>query len=129
MAMGDKAAEKRRTRLATRSQPFLPAGSEVRQAFMGQTGPNPLFFLLTYLILFWIRYRIVCVTDEGIYVLKSGMLAKPKELLATLPRQSQLGPVSGLWSKVNLGGQQVWVHRQFHKEIQAADAARVATTA
>jgi hypothetical protein len=112
-----------RNKLADRSQPFLPPGSQIRHVYYCQTGPSPWFFLLTYLIIFAIQFRIVVVTDEAIYVLRSSkFLIKPKELVATLPRQTQLGPVSGLWAKTDLLGERHWVHKRFHKDVQAADA-------
>lgn len=111
-----------RDKLATRAQPFLPPGSRIRQAFVCQTGPSPWMFLITYLIFFFIKYRIVVVTEDAIYVLRSSkFMMKPKELVATLPRQTVLGPVSGLWGKLDLLGERHWVHKRFHKDIAAAD--------
>jgi hypothetical protein len=130
MAAEDQAAKPRdrmaklRDKIAERSRPFLPTDSPVRQVVVGQTGPNPWLYFVTWLIFFWIRYRQVCVTDDGIYVLSCGLGGKPKELLATLPRDRQIGPVSGVWAKVSLDGESLWVHKRFHKEIAAADAAR-----
>jgi hypothetical protein len=51
-----------------------------------------------------IEYRLVSVTDDAIYVLDSTKTSgggKPKALLGTMPRHSQLGPVSGRWAQVN----------------------------
>ena len=121
-----------RDKLVARSEPLLPPGSHIRHTFVCQTGPSPWFFLLTYLTIFWISYRIVCITDDAIYVLRSTKLTfKPRELVATLPRQTQLGPVSGLWGKIELMGERHWVHKRFHKDIEAADheAHRLATQA
>jgi hypothetical protein len=64
------------------------------------------------------------VTDDAIYVLRSSVGAKPKELAGTLPRDHQLGPVSGVWAKIQLLGDRHWVHNRFHKVVQAADAER-----
>jgi hypothetical protein len=93
-------------KLATLSQELLPKGSRIRHAFMCQAAPHVWFFVinyLTYLTIFWIRYRVVCVTDDAIYVLRASKFAiEPKELLATLPRSTQLGPVSGRWAKIQL---------------------------
>jgi hypothetical protein len=112
-------------RLATLSQGFLPEGSHIRHAFMCQTAPNVWFFVvnyLTYLTIFWIKYRIVCVTDGAIYVLRGTKFAiKPREVIATLPRATQLGPVSGRWAKIQLMDERHWVHQRFHPEIIAAD--------
>ncbi|MEV0666252.1 hypothetical protein ACIBI3_19770 [Actinomadura luteofluorescens] len=46
----------------------------------------------------WIKYRCVAVTEDAIYVLESSKLsggARPQSLIATLPRQTRLGPLSG----------------------------------
>lgn len=116
---------KLRDKLVARSQPLLPEGANVRHVFLCQTGPSPYFYFLTYLIFFWIKYRAVCVTDDAVYVLRCNKLTgtSPKELVATLPRNQQFGPVSGLWGKVELLGETHWVHKRFHKDIQAADNA------
>jgi hypothetical protein len=66
----------------------------------------------------------VAVTQDAIYVLESSKPsggAKPKSLVGTLPRQTQLGPVSGRWGQVNLLGERHWVHKRFHEDITAAD--------
>jgi hypothetical protein len=111
-----------RDKLVTRSQPLLPPGSRIRQVFICQTGPSPWMFLVTYLTFFWIKYRIVCVTEDAIYVLRSGkFVMSPKELIGTLPRQTRLGPVSGMWAKLYLMDERHWVHKRFHKDIAAAD--------
>jgi hypothetical protein len=114
--------------LAQRSAPFLPPGSEIRQAFICQTAPNFAFLLITYLTgltMFWIKYRCVVVTQDAIYVLDSPKLwggAKPTSIAGTLPRHTQLGPVSGRWGQLNLLGERCWVKQRFHAEITAADA-------
>jgi hypothetical protein len=53
---------------STRSQPLVPAGSTIRHSFVCQTAPRPWFLLvndLSYLTIFWIEFRIVCVTDDA----------------------------------------------------------------
>ena len=113
--------------LVERSAPFLPAGSEIRQVFIAQAAPNFGYFLITYLTgltMFWIRYRCVAVTRDAIYVLESNKLsggARPQSLVATLPRHTQLGPVSGRWGELNLLGERHWVHQRFHNQVAAAD--------
>jgi hypothetical protein len=118
-----------RDKLAERSQPLLPPNARIRQAFVCQTGPNPFLFLVTYLTMFWIQFRIVCVADDAIYVLRSSKFRyAPKELVSTLPRQQTLGPVSGLWGRIDLAGERHWVNKRFHKDIEAADAALMGTS-
>jgi hypothetical protein len=113
--------------LVERSAPFLPEGSEIRQVFICQAAPGFAFFLITYLTgltMFWIKYRCVAITPDAIYVLESSKLsggAKPQSLVGTLPRHTQLGPVSGRWAQVNLLGERHWIHKRFHDVITAAD--------
>jgi hypothetical protein len=79
---------------------------------------------LTYLTVFWIRYRIVSVTDEAIYVFRGTKFRiNPREVIAVLPRNTLLGPVSGMWAPIALLGDRHWVHKRFHAQISAADAA------
>ena len=117
----------RRKDLTERSARFLPPGNEIRQVFICQTAPSFAFFLITYLTgltMFWIRYRCVVVTPDAIYVLDSSKVsggAQPRSLVGTLPRRTQLGPVSGRWGQVNLLGERHWVHKRFHHDIAAAD--------
>ena len=106
--------------------PFLPAGSVVRQAFIGQAAPNFGFFIVTYLtgLMFRNKYRCVVVTDDAITVLDSSKRsggARPQELVGRTPRHTRLGPVSGRWAEVDLLGERHWVHQRFHDQIAAAD--------
>ena len=71
-------------------------------------------------------YSPVLVTDRRILLLDSGKwsLGKPKSITAEFPRQIKLGPPSGLWWKCTaLGDSKVYVHKRFHKDVEAADAA------
>ena len=113
--------------LVETSMPFLPSGSQVRHAFIGQAAPNFAYFVVTYLTgltMSRIRYRLVAVTDDAIYVLDSTKFSgggRPKALLGTMPRHTQLGPVSGRWAEVDLLGERHWVHKRFFSEIASAD--------
>jgi hypothetical protein len=42
--------------------------------------------------------------------------------VGTLPRHTQLGPVSGRWGQLDLLGERHWVKRRFQGEIATADA-------
>jgi hypothetical protein len=116
-----------RKNLVQRSAPFLPPGSEIRQAFIYQTAPHFLFFIIVYLTglsIFWIKYRCVAVAEDAIYVLESAKHSgggKPQRLLGTLPRHTRLGPVSGRWARVTILGERGWVHQRFHDQVAAAD--------
>jgi predicted DNA-binding transcriptional regulator AlpA len=113
--------------LVQRSAPFLPAGEEIRQAFIYQSASNSFFFIITYLTgltIVWNKYRCVAVTQAAIYVLESSKLSgggSPQRLLGTLPRHIRLGPVSGRWAQVSILGERGWVHQRFHDQVAAAD--------
>ncbi|MFI5694822.1 hypothetical protein ACIA58_23405 [Kribbella sp. NPDC051586] len=113
--------------LVERALPFLPPDGRIRQIFICQTAPYFWLFVvnyLTFLTIFWIRFRCVAVADEGIYVLESTKFsggAKPQSIVGVLPRQTKLGPVSGVWGEIELLGQRHWVHKRFHHLIDAAD--------
>ncbi len=53
--------------------PFLPGGSHIRQAFIGQAAPSFFYFVITYVTGFMSRneYRCVVVTEDAITVLES----------------------------------------------------------
>jgi len=103
----------------------LQPGEQIRYVFGCQTGPSPYWAFLTWIVLlFGTKCRTVAVTDRAIIIGRSSLM-RPytfKEGLNRLPRQTRIGPVTGLWAKTNLGGEQVWIHRRFHKDVQAADA-------
>lgn len=116
-----------RDKLVERAQPFLQPGEQVRHVFMGQTGPSPYLILVSSLImLIGGKYYVFVVTDQSITVLRASKLvpSKPKSENpeAVLPRATQLGPMSGLWGQTNALGKKVWVHKRFHKDVEAADA-------
>jgi hypothetical protein len=114
-------------RLAELSTPLLPPGSQIRQAFICQTGSSFAVLVanwLTGLAMFWISYRCVAVTEDAIYVLDSPKLsggARPRSIVGTMPRRTQLGPVSGRWGQVTLLGERYWVKKRFQDQIIAAD--------
>jgi hypothetical protein len=113
-----------REKLRERAGPFLEPGEQVREVFMAQSGPSPLFALVSYwIVIIAGQYVIVVVTDRAVVVLKASKVRPsfPKSALLRLPRLT-LGPVSGLWGKVQLGGERYWVNKRFHKDIEAADA-------
>jgi hypothetical protein len=96
--------------LVERSAPFLPPGSEIRQACIAQAAPSFILFIITYLTgltMFWIKYRCVAITQDAIYVLESTKLsggARPHSMVGTMPRRTQLGPASGRWAKSSCSG-------------------------
>ena len=114
-----------RDKLRERAQPFLETGETIEQVFPAQAGsPWMLGLGGGLLMLLFAKPRDVVVTDRSVVVLRQSKLtATPKELLARLPRNTAIGPVSGIWAKTTLNGEKLWIHRRFHKDVTTADAA------
>ena len=114
-----------RDKLRRNAEPHLEAGEQIQSIFTAQTGPNPYLSILTYLVFFWIKYYAIAATDRRILVFRASALrpSKIKSLVETFPRETRLGDMKGLWDKFTLGGQRYWVHKRFHKDVEAADAA------
>jgi hypothetical protein len=119
-----------RDKLAARVQPMLEPGEQIQAVFLTQTGPSPYWFLATYFILFAIKRRIVVATDRAVVVVRAGAMTgtSAKEVLARLPRSTRIGPLSGLWARIELNGERQWVHKRFHGDVAVADS-RAATGA
>ncbi len=115
-----------RDKLAERVRPHLEPGEQLRQVFQAQTGPSPYWIFLTYLTMLWNKYVIVAVTDRAIVTFratafKPTFVKQPAEV-HRLDRRRALGPLKGLWGKVDLDGQKFWIHRRFHSDVAQADA-------
>jgi hypothetical protein len=121
-----------RAKLSKRSQPFLQPDERIQHIFMAIENmrpwvlvlgafTGPIGILTVYLIA---EPRIIAVTDQAIVVLRGNKLfAKPKSLVQRLPRETRIGPAQGkMWAKITLGGNEMYVHRRFHKDVEAADA-------
>jgi hypothetical protein len=91
----------------------------------GQTASQ--YLVLAAYILFFIMnsYRTIVVTDQRILVCDAGKLGQTqaRSIVAELPRSTRLGPPSGLWHTVTLGGEEIRIHKRFFKDIETADAA------
>ncbi len=120
-----------RDQLRKRVQPVLQPGEALEQIFIAQGGMTPwvanlpLFGALGALVMqSWVSRRIIAVTDRAVVVIQASKFAatSPRRVVARLPRQTTIGPVGGVWAKVRLGNEVLWVHRRFHKDVAAADA-------
>lgn len=113
-----------RPRLVENSQQFLHPGETVEAVMVGQR-ISGWWGLLTYLWVFWNRFEAVIVTQHRILVLDTGRwtMGTPRSVLRELPRATRIGPASGLWWKCLSLGDKLYIHRRFHKDVAAADAA------
>ncbi|MEM9611620.1 MAG: hypothetical protein AAF962_22555 [Actinomycetota bacterium] len=121
-----------RDKIQTNAQPHLQPGEQVQAVWAGQTHSQWLLLVLILVFLplvIWFlfanRYRTVVATDRRILVLDSGhwTMTKANSVVAELPRQTPVGPASGLWFKSQTLGSSMYVHKRFHKDIAEADAA------
>ena len=114
-----------RSKLRKQIEPRLEPGETLQQVFSAQTGPSPYWLFLTYLVFFRIRYWAFAVTDRRIVVFRTSFWrpSNVEEIAATLPRETRIGPVSGLWAGIEMGGTRYWVHKRFQKDVEEADAA------
>ena len=113
-----------RDKLAQRATPFLEPGEQIQSIFLAQSGASPYWSLLSaWIVVVTAGYATVAVTDRAVVVLRNGRLtgSRPKSLLVRLPRQP-LGHPSGLWGQVRLGDKRYWVHKRFHKDVEAGNA-------
>ena len=114
-----------RDKLRQRAQARLEAGEEIEEVFLAQEGKAWMLGLGGgLLLLLFAKPLVVVVTDRAIVVFRQSKLtATPKELLGRLPRNTRIGPVRGLWAKVQLNGKLIYIHRRFHGDVRNADAA------
>jgi hypothetical protein len=114
-----------RDKLRTNAAPFLQPGEVIQEVLIGQTA-NPYWSIISYwIIVFKNAYRVLVVTDRRIVICSSGRLspAAINGVLAEFPRQTQLGPASGLWHKCETLGEPLYIAKRFFKDVAAADAA------
>jgi hypothetical protein len=114
-----------RDKLTKNATPLLQPGEVIQSVFAAQT-TSQYFALISYwIIILKNAYRVVVVTDRRILVCSSGRLSVTavKAVLHELPRATRIGPPSGLWYKTDALGERLYIHKRFHKDIEAADAA------
>ncbi len=107
------------------AEPYLEPGETIQITFGAQTHSAWLMVLTGVLpALFFIKYVVVVVTDRRIFLGKASPFATTKvsEVLDALPRQTMIGPPSGLWYKTEALGRRLYVHKRFHGDISEADS-------
>lgn len=104
--------------------PYLEPGEAVQAIFAAQT-KSANFALISYWILIFKKvWRVVAVTDRRIVVYQCGRggTTKIEGITAQTRRHIRIGPPKGLWYRVDNLGERLYVHKRFHKDIEAADA-------
>jgi hypothetical protein len=117
-----------RDKLKANVAPHLNPGEQVQVVFIAQTTSQWFALISFWIIIIKNAYRVVTVTDQRILVFQAGRLRTTavKGLLRELPRETTMGPPSGLWYKTDALGEKLYIHKRFAKDVSAADAAKVA---
>jgi hypothetical protein len=116
-----------RDKLAANAQPMLEPGETVQAVAPAQSNSG-WWQMLSSLAVFFAKYQSIVVTDRRIVVFdnKKLFMTKPVAINRVLPRNTQIGPPSGLWWKCQSLGPVIYVHKRFHKDIEKADSLRPA---
>lgn len=114
-----------RDKMRANAAHLLQPGETVQAVFGAQTKSQYLAMITYWILLFTNTYRVVVVTDRRILVCQSGRLRTTpvREILREYPRGLRIGPPSGLWWRCETLGERLYVHKRFHKDINAADLA------
>jgi hypothetical protein len=120
-----------RDKMIERVTPFLEPGEQVEQVFAAQT-KSPYLALITYwLLVVGNPYRVVAATDRRVVVCRlrrfSGTAVTG--IVSEAPRGTRIGPATGIWYKTQALGERLYIHKRFHKDVAAADAADAANVA
>jgi hypothetical protein len=113
-----------RDTLRANAAKHLQAGETIQAVFPAQT-VSQYFALLSYWIIFFQNaLRVVVVTDRRILICKSGRLrmSPVNDVVGEVPRNTRIGPATGLWYKTEALGQKLYINRRFFKDVEAADA-------
>ena len=114
-----------RDKIAAKAAPHLRPGEVVQATFIASRA-NPMWVLVSWIIVIAKGYYAVVATDQRILVFRTSgwAMSKLKALHAELPRAIRFGEPSGKVNyKIIINGEAVWVHRRFWSDLRAADAA------
>ncbi|MFN0025698.1 MAG: hypothetical protein ACKV2O_00740 [Acidimicrobiales bacterium] len=117
-----------RDKIRDKAAAHLEPGEQIEAVFAGQTHSQYLIVFGAIIFLLLNKYRCVVVTDRRVAVFDAGKLgmSNPRQLIASLPRNTPLGAPSGLWHVVELNGESLRVHKRFHKDITSVQPALAA---
>jgi len=105
---------------------YLQPGEPIQAVIGAQTASAYLAGLTGVFVFLGLnKYRIIAVTPARIVVLDAGKtsMKKARGVVTELPRSTRLGPGTGVWHRVQAGGETLRVHRRFFKDLEAADSA------
>jgi hypothetical protein len=114
-------------RLKTNAAAPLDPGEQLQAAIWAQT-LNPYQVPLTPLrVLFGPSdpYRVIIASDRRLLLYGGNRwrVGAIRELLAELPRTTQIGPASGVWHRTDVFSERLYIQRRWYGEVAASDAA------
>jgi hypothetical protein len=77
-------------------------------------------WLMSLLVFITTRWSIVA-TDRAILLFKLFAGRDTDVLVARLPRNTRLGPISGRWGMISVDGTAMFVGRRFRADVELAD--------
>jgi hypothetical protein len=113
-----------RDKIRANAAHVLREGETIQAVIPAQT-TSQYFALISYwIILFTNAYRVIIVTDQRVLVCHSGrmVMTQVKDIVHELPRNTRIGPASGLWYKTEELGEKLYIAKRFHKDVAEADA-------
>jgi hypothetical protein len=113
-----------RERITEHGQLLLEPGETIQAVIPAQTKSGWLGAIGALWLVLMNRYTPIIVTDRRIVITDAGKFGqgKPKKIVASLPRPTRIGPAKGMWWKCTTLGQPRYIHKRFHKDVDAADA-------
>jgi len=105
---------------------YVRPGEPIQAVIGAQTASQWLAALTGFFVFLGLnRYRILAVTSNRILVLDAGKtsMKTARGVVTELPRSTRLGPGQGLWHRIQVGNENLRVHRRFFKDIETADTA------
>ena len=113
-----------RDKIRANAAHLLQPGETIEAVFCAQTTSQYFALLSILIVIFTNAYRVVVVTDRRILVCRSGRfrMAPVKDVIKELPRNTRIGPPSGLWWPCETLGERLYINKRFHKDVTAADA-------
>lgn len=130
VAKGFEIHKPARQRMAARCQPLLAEEQIGYIIYCQRHSPYTMSLIPA-------KPRVIAVTQNDVWLIRVGItwmyvglgvgaasfLAPPKEIIAKLPRDTRIGPVSGglMWGRATINGERVWIPRKYFKDVEAVD--------
>ena len=101
-------------------------GLAVALALGNLNGSVFLGLIALYLVFTCLYVRhLILVTDRAVVLVSGNRISfKPRALVERLPADTPLGPLKGLWLRLQLGGHRLYLSSRSIREVSAVEAER-----